>query len=40
MSALATTYKFTAEEYFRPYDAGVLDATDRIELLWEIIPSR
>ena len=33
MSALADTYKFTAEEFYRLYEAGVLDSKDRIELL-------
>ena len=33
MSALAATYKFTAEEYYRLYEVGLLDAHDRIELL-------
>ncbi len=33
MSALAATYKFTVEEYIRLYEAGILDAHDRIELL-------
>ncbi len=33
MSALAATYKFTADEYYRLYETGVLDAKDRIELL-------
>ncbi len=33
MSALAATYKFTTDEYYRLYETGVLDAKDRIELL-------
>ena len=33
MSALAATYKFTAEEFYRLYETGVLDSKDRIELL-------
>ena len=33
MSALATTYKFTVDEYVRLYEVGLLDAHDRIELL-------
>lgn len=33
MSALATTYKFTAEDFYRLYEIGLLDAKDRIELL-------
>ncbi len=33
MSALAETYRFTAEDFYRLYETGVLDAKDRIELL-------
>ena len=33
MSALATTYKFTTEDFYRLYETGLLDAKDRIELL-------
>lgn len=33
MSALAATYKFTVEEYYRLYEARVLEDRDRIELL-------
>ncbi|MEA3213624.1 MAG: hypothetical protein QOE70_6681 [Chthoniobacter sp.] len=33
MSALAATYRFTVEEYYRLYEIGVLDGRDRIELL-------
>jgi len=33
MSALAATYKFTVQEYYRLYEAGVLEDRDRIELL-------
>ena len=33
MSALATTYKFTAEDFYRLYENGLFDSKDRIELL-------
>ncbi len=33
MSALAATYKFTAEDFYRLYEAGLFDSNDRIELL-------
>jgi Uma2 family endonuclease len=33
MSVQAATYKFTAEEFYRLYETGLLDAKDRIELL-------
>ena len=33
MSALATTYKFTFDEFYRLYETGVIDSKDRIELL-------
>ena len=33
MSALASTYKFTAEDFYRLYEAGLFDSKDRIELL-------
>ena len=33
MSALATTYKFTAEDFYRLYEAGLFDSKDRLELL-------
>ena len=33
MSALASTYKFTAEDFYRLYENGLFDSKDRIELL-------
>ena len=33
MSALATTYKFTFDEFYRLYETGFIDSKDRIELL-------
>lgn len=33
MSALADTYKFTAEEFYRLCETGIIDSHDRIELL-------
>lgn len=33
MSMLAETYRFTAEDFYRLYETGVLDSEDRIELL-------
>ena len=33
MSALATTYKFTFDEFYRLYEIGLIDSKDRIELL-------
>jgi Uma2 family endonuclease len=33
MSALAATYKFTAEDFYHLYETGLLDSKDRIELL-------
>ena len=33
MSALATTYKFTFDEFYRLYETGFINSKDRIELL-------
>ena len=33
MSALATTYKFTTEDFYHLYETGVFNSKDRIELL-------
>ena len=33
MSLLAQHYKFTVDEFVRMYDEGILEATDRVELL-------
>lgn len=33
MSALATTYKFTTDEFYRLYESGLFDSKDRVELL-------
>ncbi len=33
MSALATTYKFTFDEFYRLYEIGLIESKDRIELL-------
>ena len=33
MSALASTYKFTTEDFYRLYENGLFDSKDRIELL-------
>ena len=33
MSALATTFKFTTENFYHLYETGVFDSKDRIELL-------
>ena len=33
MSTLATTYKFTFDEFYRLYETGFIDSKDRIELL-------
>ncbi len=33
MSALATTYKFTTEDFYHLYETGVFSSKDRIELL-------